>query len=32
MKSKSYDELNFTDDFIFCAILIENEDLFYLHI
>jgi len=27
MKSKSYDELNFTDDFIFCAILTENEDI-----
>lgn len=27
MKEKSYDELDFTDDFLFCNILTENEDL-----
>ncbi len=27
MKEKSYDELDFTDDFLFCKIMIENEDL-----
>ena len=27
MVCKAYDELGFTDDFIFCAILVENEDL-----
>ncbi len=27
MKEKSYDELDFTDDFLFCKIMMENEDL-----
>ena len=27
MKEKSYDELDFTDDFLFCRIMMENEDL-----
>ena len=27
MKTKTYDELEFTDDFLFCHILMENEDL-----
>ena len=27
MREKTYDELEFTDDFLFCNILIENEDL-----
>ena len=27
MVCKAYDELGFTDDFIFCAILVDNEDL-----
>ena len=27
MREKTYDELEFTDDFLFCHILMENEDL-----
>lgn len=27
MKTKTYEELRFTDDFLFCKILMENEDL-----
>ena len=27
MKRKSYDELDFTDDFLFCHIMMENEGL-----
>ena len=27
MSEKTYDELEFTDDFLFCRILMENEDL-----
>ncbi len=27
MGRKTYDELDFTDDFLFCRILMENEDL-----
>ena len=27
MREKTYDELEFTDDFLFCHILMENEEL-----
>ena len=27
MHKKSYDELEFTDDFLFCHIMMANEDL-----
>ena len=27
LREKSYDELGFTDDFLFCRILLENEDI-----